>query len=248
MEDRKRFVDIARITEGSKALDAGTGDGFFALWMARRIGRSGLVIAIDVSSEYVRKAHGLFKKESVSDCTHVIRSDLRWIPICKNMLDVAASYHFVSSINVPSALAEIFSRIKETLKKDGRIITVDYDPERRGKEENLFFRRFALYRRVYKALGKSLNVTFFTPDEIRSMLENLGFRTRTDVVERDVWMPKKVLDREIRDLIQEIGKASMSKRAKTVLMKKLTEFSGEIGGKGIRYPAAVLTMASLKNE
>lgn len=243
MEDRKRFVDIAKITEGSKTLDAGTGDGFFALWIARRIGRTGLVIAIDVSPEYVRKAHGLFKKESVSDYTHVIRSDLRWIPVRKSTLDVAASYHFVSSINVPSALTEIFSQMMSTLKKDGRIIAVDYYPKPRSKEENLFFRRFALYRRVHKALGKSLHVTFFTRDEIGSMLEKLSFRTRINVIERDVWMPKNVLDREIHDLIQEIDKASMNKRAKTILMKKLTAFSGEIGKKGIKYPAAVLIIA-----
>ncbi len=243
MEDRRRFVDIAKITEGSKALDAGTGDGFFALWIARRIGRKGLVAAIDVSSEYVRKAHELFKKEPVSDYTHVIRSDLRWIPIRKKTLDVAASYNFVSSINVPSALAEIFSQIKGTLKKDGRIIAVDYVPKPRSKEENLFFKRFALYRRVYKALGKSLYVTFLTLDKIRSMLEKLGFRTSIEVIERDVWMPKKVVDREIHDLIQEIDKASMSKRAKTILMKRLTGFSLEIGEKGIKYPAAILIIA-----
>jgi len=243
MEDRKRFVDIAEITEGSKALDAGTGDGFFSLWIARRIGSKGLVIAIDVSSEYVRKAHGLFKKESVSDCTHVIRSDLRWIPVRRNALDVAASYNFVSSINVPSALTEIFSQTKEALKKDGRIVMVDYYPKPRSKEENLFFRRFALYRRVYKALGKSLRVTFFTPDEIGSRLEKMGFRTSIDVIERDVWMPKKTVDREILDLIQEIDKANMSKRAKTIHAKKLTDFSREIGEKGIKYPAAVLILA-----
>jgi len=246
MEDRKRFVDIAKITEGSKALDAGTGDGFFALWIARRIGISGLVIAIDISSEYVRKAHGLFKKESVSDYTHVIRSDLRWIPVLRNALDVAASYNFVSSINVPSALTEIFSQIQATLKKDGRIIAVDYNLKPRSKVETLFFRRFALYRRVYKALGKSLHVTFFTPDEIRSVLEKLGFKTRIDVIERDISMPKKVLDREIRDLIQEINKVSMSKGAKTILMKKLTDFSEEIGERGIKYPAALLITAEPK--
>jgi len=243
MEDRKRFVDTAKITEGSKALDAGTGDGFFALWIARRIGICGLVIAIDISSEYVRKAHQLFKKESVSDYTHVIRSDLRWIPVRRNALDVAASYNFVSSINVPSALAEIFSQIKGILKKDGRIVAVDYNPKPRSKEENLFFRRFVLYRRVYKALGKSLHVTFFLPDEIRSMLEKLGFRTRIDAIERDTWMPKKTVDREIRDLIQEINKANMSKRAKTIHAKKLTDFSREIGEKGIKYPPAVLIVA-----
>jgi len=243
MEDRKRFVDIAKIAEGSKALDAGTGDGFFALWIARRIGGKGQVIAVDVSPEYARKAHGLFKKESVSDCTHVIRSDLRWIPVRKNALDVAASYNFVSSINVPSALNEILSQIKGILKKDGRIVMVDYHPKPRSKEENLFFRRFALLQRVARAIGKSLYVTFFTPDEIRSMLEKLGFRTRIDVIERDTWMPKKTVDREIRDLIQEINKASMSKGAKTILMKKLTDFSQEIGEKGIKYPAAVLILA-----
>jgi len=243
MEDRKRFVDIAKITEESKVLDAGTGDGFFALWIARRIGRSGSVIAIDISSEYVGKAHELSKKESVSDCMHVIRSDLRWIPVRENALDVAASYHFVSSINVPSALAEIFSQIKGTLKKDGRIITVDYHPKPRSKEEFFFFRRFALYRRVYKALGKSLHVTFFAPEEIRSMLEKLGFRTSIDVIERNVWMPRNALDIEIRDLIQEINKVSISKRAKTILVTKLTDFSGEIGKKGIKYPAAILIIA-----
>lgn len=248
MKDRRRFIDTAKISRGSKVLDVGTGDGFFALWSARKVGKNGLVIAIDISSEYVKKAHEMFKKEEISDFVHVIKADLRWIPLPKNALDVAMSYNFISSINIPSQLPIVFSQLKETLTRDGRIIAVDYVSRPKNKHESLFFNRFDIYKEVYKNLGKCLHVTFFTPEEIKFLLEKLDFKVNIKVVERNIWMPKKILNKEIRDLIQEVKKKSISKKVKTHLIEKLTKLTKETGEKGIKIPSALLVTAKLKRE
>lgn len=168
--DRKRFIDFAKIDKGFKVLDAGTGEGFLALWIARKVGKNGSVIAIDVSSDYVKKAHKMFKKEKISDFVHVIKADLRWIPLPRDSLDVILSYNFISSINVPSQLPRVFSQMKETLTKNGKIIAVDYCSRPKNKHESLFFKRFNIYKEVYKTLGKCLHVTFFNREKIKLLL------------------------------------------------------------------------------
>jgi ubiquinone/menaquinone biosynthesis C-methylase UbiE len=245
LEDRARFVKMAGIKNGSMVLDMGTGHGLFAKCIVRKVGENGLVIAMDVSSDHVKEASALFKKEQLSDVAHVVKADLRWTPIRSGILDAVMSYGFLCSINVPSGLSRVFSEAKRILKEEGRIIAIDYFSKPRDEHESLYLRRFDVYKKVYAYTENSLHLTFFTAREIKSLLEGLGFATNIEAVERDIRMPQTVLKKEIRDLVLKINQKSVNKRVKAELLNELRELYKEAKEYGIKVPAALFITAKL---
>lgn len=119
-QDRARFVEMAGIRNNLKILDAGTGYGLFAVCIARKLRRNGLVVAIDVSSEHAKQTKALLKREKLADFAHVVKADLRWVPVSDSTIDAVMSYDFLCSINIPSALGKVFCEAKRILKKEGR--------------------------------------------------------------------------------------------------------------------------------
>jgi ubiquinone/menaquinone biosynthesis C-methylase UbiE len=247
IEDRARFARKANIKSGSKVLDMGTGHGLFATCIAREVGRSGLVIAIDVSSEHVKQTKMLFKKEQLSDFAHIIKADLRWIPISTNRLDAVMSYNFLCSINAPSDLSKVFFEARRILRNNGKIIAIDHFSKARDKHESLFFRRFDVYKDIYMYTGNSLHLTWFSTQEIKTLLEALGFAVKIEIVERDIWMPRSVLKKEIYDLIQKIKQRSINQKMTLQLIDKLRELHRETKEQGIKIPPAILVTANFKN-
>jgi ubiquinone/menaquinone biosynthesis C-methylase UbiE len=189
MDDRQQFVIMADLKDSSRVLDAGTGHGFFSVCIARRVESSGLLVAVDVSSEHVRQANALLKKEKLG-FTHVIRADLRSVPIANNSLNTMMSYNLLCSANHPSALPRIFSEAKRILRKDGTMTLVDYVPEPQNAYERLFYLGFSIFKKVYAATGDTLHLAFFESKKIESMLKKLGFCVEIEVIERDISMSK----------------------------------------------------------
>jgi ubiquinone/menaquinone biosynthesis C-methylase UbiE len=248
LEDRARFVKMAGIKNGLRVLDMGTGHGLFAECIAQKVGENGLVIAMDVSSEHVKEASALFKKEQLSDVVHVVKADLRWIPVPSSILDAVMSYNFLCSINAPSGLSRVFSEAKRILKDEGRIIEIDYFSKPKDEHESLYLRRFDVYKKVYMYTGNSLHLTFFAAKEIKSLLEVLGFATNIEDIERDIWMPERVLKKEIRDLVLKINQKSVNKKVKAELLNELRELYKEAKEYGIKVPAALFITAKLRDD
>ncbi len=49
-----RVLDLLRIQRGTSVADIGAGSGWFTVRAARRVGKSGLVYAVDINSDYIR--------------------------------------------------------------------------------------------------------------------------------------------------------------------------------------------------
>jgi ubiquinone/menaquinone biosynthesis C-methylase UbiE len=247
IEDRQRFVNMADLKTGSKVLDAGTGHGFFALCIARRIKSNGLLVAIDVSSEHVRQANTLLKKEKLG-CANVVKADLRWVPIASDSLDAVMSYDFLCSVNHPSALPRVFFEAKRILKNEGAMIVVDYVPKPENTHESLFYQRFSIFKKVYADTGDSLHLTFFNSKKIESMLRKLGFSVKTEIVERDIWMPKSALRKEMRGLIKSMKREAVNQSVMAQLTKELHDFYERAEERKVRIPSAQLITGKLRKN
>jgi len=247
MEDRSRFVDMVDLKNGLKVLDAGTGHGLFAMFIARRIKSNGLLVAIDVSSEHVRQANALLKKEKFS-FAHVVKADLRWVPIASDSLDAVMSYDFLCSVNSPSTLPKVFLEAKRILKNEGTMIMVDYAPKPENAHESLFYQRFSIFEKVYAQAGKSLHLTFFNSKKIESLLKTLGFSVKTEVIERDVWMPKCALRKEMQELTKSMKREAVNQSVRAQLTKELHDFYKRAKERKTKVPSARLITAKLRKN
>ena len=117
-----RVVEALALRPGDVACDLGTGPGYLALRMARAVGPSGSVYAIDVEPRMI-EVIGRRIRESGIENVHPILSPAGRVSLpprrCKVILIVNTFHHF------PDGAAHL-KRLAGRLTADGRIVVVDF--------------------------------------------------------------------------------------------------------------------------
>ncbi len=135
MVDAKKFINPAEVIkeidlkEGLSVADFGCGTGVFTLQMAKIVGDKGKVYAIDVLTEALESIRGRASLENILNI-EVIRGNLEVIGGSKmpeNSVDLVlmANMLFQSKKRV-----EIFKEASRVLKKGGKVVVVDWLPEK----------------------------------------------------------------------------------------------------------------------
>jgi ubiquinone/menaquinone biosynthesis C-methylase UbiE len=117
-----RVVDALGLRAGDVACDVGAGPGYLALRMARAVGPSGAVYAIDVDPRMI-EAIGVRVRQSGIENVHPVLSDARRGALpprrCRVILVVNAFHHLPDG-------ARYLRRLAGRLAPDGRIVIVDF--------------------------------------------------------------------------------------------------------------------------
>ena len=110
------------ITAGTQVLDAGCGPGYASLELAKLVGDTGKVTAIDFTREYLQHLRQQVAAVSVNNIT-VIESDLHSIPLPEACCDVV----FVKFVLlfVPD-LGQVLHEFCRVLRPGGRLLISDY--------------------------------------------------------------------------------------------------------------------------
>jgi len=112
---------LADLKPGEWVLDVGCGAGLDVFLSARKVGREGLAVGIDVSPSLLRRAMGA-KLKSGQDNVEFVLSDAEKIPYRDGVFDVVISNCVVNLL--PRKL-EAFREIGRVVKKGGRICLSD---------------------------------------------------------------------------------------------------------------------------
>jgi protein-L-isoaspartate O-methyltransferase len=118
----ERVVDALGLRPGDVACDVGAGTGYLALRMARAVGSTGVVYAIDVDQRMIEEI-GKRIGESGIENVHPVLSDARRGALpprrCQVILTVNAFHHFPDG-------AAYLKRLAGRLAPGGRIVIVDF--------------------------------------------------------------------------------------------------------------------------
>jgi SAM-dependent methyltransferase len=124
-EDCRLLLQALAIKPGQQICDIGCGNGFYTLELARMVGPSGTVYAVDIQPEMLRMlAHGA-AAEGLANIRPILGTavDPRLPP---GKLDLVLCVDVYHEFSHP---AEMLARIRESLAEDGRLVLAEFRGE-----------------------------------------------------------------------------------------------------------------------
>ena len=114
-------VALASISEGDTVLDLGSGAGIDCFLAANKVGKTGKVIGVDMTSEMIEKARENARKNSYDNVEFRL-GEIENLPVPDNSVDLVISN---CVINLSPEKPKVFNEIHRVLKTGGKIMVSD---------------------------------------------------------------------------------------------------------------------------
>ncbi|WP_292463057.1 arsenite methyltransferase [Methanolobus sp.] len=130
-------TSLGGIHEGEVVLDLGSGAGFDSFLAARKVGKTGKVIGVDMTAEMLAKARENAEKYEF-DNVEFRQGDIEELPVESSSVDVVMSN---CVINLAPDKSRVFREAHRVLKENGRmylsdiVLLKDLTPEERSDEK-----------------------------------------------------------------------------------------------------------------
>jgi ubiquinone/menaquinone biosynthesis C-methylase UbiE len=124
-EQPEKVLDALKIAPGTTVADIGAGVGYFSLRIAKRVGSSGKVVAVDVQPMMLELLKTNRDRERLSNIELVLgtETDPRLSPQSVDLVLMVDVYH---EFQYPE---EMMAGIRQALKPSGRLVLVEYRGE-----------------------------------------------------------------------------------------------------------------------
>lgn len=120
-----RLLDALQIKPGMTVADVGAGIGYFSWRIAGRVGAEGRVLAVEIQPAMLERLEAEMRKRDIGNVRSILGT-----PVDPNLparsVDLALMVDVYHEFRHPEAM---ISRIRQSLKDDGRMVLVEYRGE-----------------------------------------------------------------------------------------------------------------------
>ncbi len=127
--DIDRAMDIAGVAPGMVVGEAGAGDGYFTLPMARRVGPSGAVYANDISRRALDRLQSEASRQRLEN-VHIVEGDVDDPRFPRSDLEVIVIVHAFHDFSQP---VEWLRNARKYLRPGATVAIIDRDPAQGGE-------------------------------------------------------------------------------------------------------------------
>lgn len=171
----KKALEIANLSENLVILEAGFGTGKTLVELAKKVGNTGQVYALDISLKMLNRTRRRLHRRGVSDRTHLILGDAGNTPFPNNAVDLVFSSYMLDLIDTV-AIPNVLLEFKRILRPAGHVVLVGLSKGSRWYDDARLYEW--LYRRVPSLLGGC------RPVLLAPYLQELGFSSVNRVYTR----------------------------------------------------------------
>ena len=178
---RRRALDQARLGEGGRALDVGTGTGDFALALLARSPRSATVTGVDISAGMLAIAERRATRAGVGSRYELRIASVEDLPFPDASFDAAFAGFVIRNVgDIPRGLREM----RRVLRAGGRAVILDLHTPRNPVVRRLYRSYSFLSPRLAAALGSDPEAyrylprsieAFYDPEMLAKLLRDAGF-------------------------------------------------------------------------
>jgi len=168
--------------EGLNVLDAGTGIGYAAKYLAQRIG-GGVLVTIDIDASSLEMLKRLAGKE-LTEKLVFIKADLRNLDFIKDdYFDLACLYYTIHTIEstTPGGVRRVLKEIRRVLRPGGLLIAVEnyatFEPI--DGAQRLLLELARVENEINALLGTREVDVEYDPEELCALLTEAGYRNPT---------------------------------------------------------------------
>jgi demethylmenaquinone methyltransferase/2-methoxy-6-polyprenyl-1,4-benzoquinol methylase len=178
---RRRALVVARLGDGGRALDIGTGTGDFALGLLARSPWSATVTGVDISVGMLRVAERRAAKAGVGARYERLVASVESLPFADDTFDVALAGFVIRNVgDIPRGLREM----RRVLRPGGRAVILELHTPRNSTVRRLYRSYSFISPRLAAALGSDPEAyrylprsveAFYEPETLATLLEDAGF-------------------------------------------------------------------------
>ena len=118
------MVASVPIGEGDRVLEMACGDGDYTPWLARRVGRSGTVVGVDVSTSYLDLARHKAGRDGTPDRSRFVAASIDRLPFDEGFFDAAWCAQSLFSLPEP---VDAVRRMARVVRAGGLVAVMEDD-------------------------------------------------------------------------------------------------------------------------
>lgn len=181
-------LNLARmvgIREGMHVLDVGCGQGTFTTCIAKLVEKTGKVVAVDITDEYLNEMNENLGKYNVNHVVNFVRADAAHLSsaLHHEEFDAVVSYRLIEELTQPHKLSRIIAEMAKLVRQNRIVGIVELSTKTRNTaEENLI--------RLHRDIGGDY---FPATVEILQHMKNAGLKkVQVETMETNIWYSPEV--------------------------------------------------------